>query len=319
MMIRLLPIISLIVLFGVSTAIASDALLSEKLFTPEKAPMSLSMNGLSPSNSSPSASASASTVDPKDLHPGKALLLSAILPGAGEYYAGKTLKAAIFFAIEVAAWTGVIYYYNQGQDKDKEFKKFANEHFNEMVYRQKEFAFAQAQSGDTTAFRGTFDEWTALSWDTKIHFLPSQGFTHELPTRDERDANSSDDQQYYEMIGKYIHQFGYGWDDVYIMVNGIVTGFSGDDPGTPYYDDNPLFGGTAAKSIHFMDMRYQSNHSLELSSIAIQVAMLNHVASALDASFTVRAMKRNANAQVGFRSINYDGLPLAVGGLNFTW
>jgi len=68
-----------------------------------------------------------------------------------------------------------------------------------------------------------------------------------------------------------------------------------------------------------MDMRYDSNKFLDRSSLAIQIAMLNHVAAALDASFTVRAMKRKARAEVGFRPVRYKDRFVAVGGLKFTW
>ncbi len=48
------------------------------------------------------------------LIPGKALLLSAILPGAGQYYARNPLMAAAFLAIEVGAWAGVAIYHGGG-------------------------------------------------------------------------------------------------------------------------------------------------------------------------------------------------------------
>ncbi len=252
------------------------------------------------------------TLDPNRLNPGKALLLSAIIPGAGEYYAGSKWKAAMFLGIEVVAWTAVIYYYNAGQDKDKEFKEFADAHFDAEIYRRIEFERAQSDD-DSEVFGGTREAWQELPWGDRIQFLPDQGFTHNLPDDAERSSNSGEDQQYYEMIGKYIGQFGWGWDDVY---DANLNIFLGDDEGTPYYDN---LDGAARLSSHYMDMRYDSNQLLDNSALATQIAMLNHVASALDASFTVRMMNRNADAKVGFRQINYDGHPMAVGGLNFRW
>ena len=41
-------------------------------------------------------------------------------------------------------------------------------------------------------------------YSLNLYFLPDQGFTHNLPTHEERDKNSGEDQQFYEMIGKYI-------------------------------------------------------------------------------------------------------------------
>lgn len=237
------------------------------------------------------------------LNPGRALLLSAILPGAGQYYAGMRWRALLFLSIELAAWTGVIYFYNQGMDKENEFKRFADTHFHEDWYRQKEYELAINPSyGDSGAYRGSIDEWIRLSWDLRIHYLPSVGFTHDLPLPEVRQRNKSEDQQYYEMIGKYIRQFGFGWDDAF-----------GDDPNTPYFD------GRSPRSEHYMDIRYQSNQALERSAVSVQVAMLNHIVSALHASFSVRALNRQVRAQVGFRPVDYDRRVLAVGGLHLKW
>ena len=91
----------------------------------------------------------------------------------------------------------------------------------------------------------------------KIHYIPDRGFTHELPTETDRNANDSDDQQYYEMIGKYIGQFGFGWDEYMGQPE-----FPADDPTTPWFD------GIRQYSIDYMDMRYDSNQLLEYTYIA---------------------------------------------------
>ncbi len=320
-------IIILIFLSGINTAVASEPKLAEILFPIDSKQLFITASGLAtPGKPNFSATEPVQTDNNENpnrgLNPGKALLLSAIWPGAGEYYAGYKWRALAFTIIELAAWTGVIYFYNEGMDKEKEFKAFADLHFHEDVYRQKEYDIARTYNvgrGDTTVFTGSLNDWISLPWETKLRFLPSEGFTHDLPTREQRGLSKSDDQQYYEMIGKYIHQFGFGWDDVFQLVGGVITGFLGDDPNTPYYDNKREFGGYAGLSLQYMDMRYKSNQMLERSSISIQVAMLNHVASALHASFTVRALKRKARAEVGFRSIEYNGRPLAMGGLNFQW
>lgn len=56
------------------------------------------------------------------VHPGKAVLLSALIPGAGELYAGSYWKSALFFAVEVGCWAAAINYGIRGEDKDTEFK-----------------------------------------------------------------------------------------------------------------------------------------------------------------------------------------------------
>lgn len=300
----------MLLLVGSASARETDGSISDMLFPSDNAVIEIMKSGFSGAANDKMDIQAQPT--PVELNPGKALLLSAILPGAGEYYAGSKWRAALFFGIEVAAWSAVIYYYNAGQDKDKEFKVFADEHFDADIYRDVEWSRAIG-SDDSEVYSGTREQWEALDWGARIQFLPDQGFTHKLPTPAERAASSSEDQQYYEMIGKYINQFGYGWDDVYDATLGI---WLGDDAGTPYFDN---LNGQAARSSYYMDMRYDSNQLLDYSAIATQVALLNHVASALDASFIVRGMKRSAEAQVGFRAIQYDGKPMAVGGLNLKW
>lgn len=234
---------------------------------------------------------------------GKAMLLSAIVPGTGQYYAGKTLKAAVFLGVELAAWGTVIYFYNKGQDKDQEFRDYADAHFDESNYRAREYSLATNPAyGDSGGYRGTPSDWENEPWDVKIHYLPREGFTHELPTREQRENNWSDKQQYYEMIGKYIHQFGFGWYD------GI-----GDDPGTPYFD------GRSPRSEHYMDMRHDANQLLKTSAWGYNIALLNHVVSALDASFTVRMMNREVKTEVGFRQVPYNGEMAPAGGLHIVW
>lgn len=297
--------LTVIVLLFATTSFADDIGLAERLFQSDQIGRALNSDVVS-------ASAESSKDDytnPSEMNPGKALMLSAIIPGAGQYYAGNNIRAAVFLAIEIAAWTGVVYYYNQGQDKDKEFKAYADTYYTEDIYRGVEYGLAlNSEWGDSGAYSGTNDEWIEEEWDTKIHFLPDQGFTHEMPTHEDRSSNQSHDQQYYEMIGKYIHQFGFGWADFYDG-EGLVE----DDPATPFYD------GRRQLSETYMNMRYDSNKMLDYSSYAIQIAMLNHVAAALEASFSVRTMKRNARAQVGFNQIWHNGHFVPIGGLNISW
>ena len=172
---------ALALVFAVGNVYAADLDgLADKLFAPETVPLKLTDFGLTGAGK-PSFQANDNPASvAENLNPGTALLLSAILPGAGELYAGSKLKAGIFFAVEVAAWTGVILFYNKGKDKEDEFMEFADANFNEDLYRQEEFRLAQDPTqGDTlVGFSGGIEDWTTLPWETKIHFLPREGFTH---------------------------------------------------------------------------------------------------------------------------------------------
>jgi len=291
-------------LFVVGNVIAADGdNLTDQLFAPEIIPLKLTDFGLGGAGK-PVFDATRGTVSSStELNPGKAMLLSAIMPGAGQYYAGSKIKAAAFFAVEVAAWTGVVYFYGKGKDEEDEFMKYADANFDEEAYRIKEFDLARnAAWGDSGAYSGEKADWENEDWNKRIHYLPREGFTHELPTPEERNRNWSDDQQYYEMIGKYIHQFGFGWNDHF-----------GDDDATPYFD------GDSPNSRGYMGMRSDSNKFLDYSNWGYNIALLNHVASALDASFTVRLAKRRAKAELGFRQIPYNGERVDAAGITLTW
>ncbi|GBE29817.1 MAG TPA: hypothetical protein ENH10_06550 [Bacteroidetes bacterium] len=226
-------------------------------------------------------------------NPGRALLLSAIMPGAGELYAGKKWRAAGFFALEMSSWVAAIYYAQQGEDKNNEYEKFAEKNYSENYYRAVEYAAAQ----DATVKEGFTDpeaDWVDLEWQDKLQYLPNN-FTHDLP--DEHN------QQYYENIGKYLTQFGYGWLD---YARDLITGYDAlteeertalivigaQEMSTPYQ-----WAGESPMVRRYIVMRDDSNNLLDLSADFFAVIMVNHVASALHAGFTVRAMNKKAEIE----------------------
>ncbi len=103
-----------------------------------------------------------------------AFLLSAVVPGAGEIYAG-AWRGLAFSGLEVGLWTMWASWRGKGNDIEKDYEAFADEHWNEGEYRV----------------------WEATRDTSRL--------THRLP--------DTKTQQYYEMIGKY-EQFVRGWDDV---------------------------------------------------------------------------------------------------------
>jgi len=110
--------------------------------------------------------------------PKKALLFSAILPGAGEFYAESYWKSALFSGIEIGSWVAYSHYQKKGKSLEDDFKRYADKN------------------------------WSLERWKQWYNNLPEDekaAFSHTLP--------STKTQQYYEMIGKYM-EFNAGWDDV---------------------------------------------------------------------------------------------------------
>ena len=241
-----------------------------------------------PQEELPAASADSTQIEGK-LVPGKAVLLSAILPGAGQYYAKSPIMAAAFLAIEIGAWAGVAIYHKEGMDKEDEFIAYADDHWTYLddVFSST-YSSAQANPADEYTYleyeywvatefgnpnrEGEYteglDEWEQLDWDDKLEYLPSNGFTHELLPDDK-------DQQYYEMIGKY-DQFGAGWPDAY------------DAEDNPFEEDNPWrFKTYNQVRENYLNLRKDSNDALDTSKNFAIVVMANHLLSALHAGLSV--------------------------------
>jgi hypothetical protein len=59
---------------------------------------------------------------------GTALLLSLVLPGAGEYYAGNTSQGKIFFGVEVLAWGSFFLNDYHANSLEKDYMAYARQH-----------------------------------------------------------------------------------------------------------------------------------------------------------------------------------------------
>ncbi len=245
------------------------------------------------------------------LNPGRALMLSAIVPGAGELYAGSKIKAALFFGLEVACWYGAITNAQKGNDKEKDFEAFADANYRESYYRDLEWFAAQNQLGTNPTplpdGMDTIEEWNELSWQDKTGYLP-KNFTHELP--------SEKTQQYYESIGKYLTQFGWGWGD-WIDHPNTPTDINGHALANNYDWTSSVGADYSTFMVHdYIDMRAESNEFLDKSAMFFSIVMVNHVVSAMDAGFTVRNKnKKLATVEPQVGGILHNNSPVMVGGL----
>ena len=221
--------------------------------------------------------------------PGRAMLLSAVIPGTGQLYAGAKIRGAVFLALEAAGWTAFAMYQTKGKNKEDEYEDFADDHWVRNDY------WAAVQEIANT------NEWTGppveqANWSELINYLP-QNFTHELP--------STNTQQYYEMIGKYLSQFGFGWDDEM------------DDPDTTQYWDGSFANNRPGV---YNDLRHDSNQLLDKATIALEIVLVNHVISALDAGFLVRRQNKRAietSLNVEQKMFNHE--PITMAGVKIRW
>lgn len=79
-------------------------------------------------------SSSPSFIDMSSITPGrevsleKAVVLSVLLPGAGEYYAGAKFKGQVFMGVEAAIWSGFAAFRVYGHWKEDDYKAYAAAH-----------------------------------------------------------------------------------------------------------------------------------------------------------------------------------------------
>ena len=242
---------------------------------------------------------------------GKAALFSLIIPGAGELYSGQWIRAIPFFALEVASWAVFATYHAKGNTKTDAFQKYAGwrdtpNNFNVRSYMFAEYQIAQdsTRNGFRPTFHGNFGDvdtpgsymflWN--DWNTRYQSLPAP-FTHDVYT--------SDQQQFYEMIGKYMLQFGWGWRDTHTGDGDAsdwthpADGVAADNPATVAFDGgSPMF-------FHYRDMRGLANTYYNKGNTAMEVVLANHVLSALDAAFAVRAANKHLEKQMDTPTIGH--------------
>ena len=193
--------------------------------------------------------------------PKKAFILSLLIPGAGQWYAGSSkLKSILMFAVDAGLWGGHFKLNSDGNDITDEFEAFADLHWIE---------------GDTTGgtSEGDYPNLESESYRNWILTNPQYGtvadtniaeFSEVLP--------STKSQQYYEMIGKY-DQFRGGWDDYWAAE----------------WDTTNYLTPNRAK---YLDMRDDANSKLDWADRMIIVSIVNHLISAFDAALSANRFNK---------------------------
>ncbi len=232
----------------------------------------------------------------------KAAMLSAVVPGGGQSYMGSYWKAAVFVGLEIAFWSANIVYNNKGDDEDARMRAFGDVHWSEQrywsyIYHQVEQDWPSSAPPVQVDNNGVILD--AYYTDELVEFLrgiESSVGTHTLPR--------TKTQQYYEMIYKYLHQFGAGWDDV---------------PDLFYYSDINNIHNLTPNISQYRDMRDRSNGYYDVANTMVMLVMVNHLASALEAAWS--AKKYNKTYQVSLNAHRkYAGSQwVNLYGLNLQW
>lgn len=201
------------------------------------------------------------------------VVLSALLPGTGEFYGENYLKAGIFFGVEVLAWSYFIYFTKKGDNKTDEYQAYADKYWNVYTYAAwlKNEGFDGAGGIDLNANPDVLRE--------QIMACERQNFSHTMP--------EYYSQQYYELIGKY-QNFQAGWTNLEHVPTKA--------PGPYFYQDykDPIF-------TNYSNERQKANDFYDYAKVGPITAILNHILSAADAAWTISTFNNRIKVETGFR------------------
>jgi hypothetical protein len=210
--------------------------------------------------------------------------LSLVVPGTGEFYAASYWKAALFLAADVALWAAAYSYDKRGDRQTDIFQDYANTHWSVVryaLYARETLAPPDGNYSDLF-IPGTQDRpaWEQVNWSVLNAMERAIGGTAQGQYYSHALAPYND-QQYYEMIGKY-PQFNQGWDDA-------PSSFQYGDPVT-------------ARFHFYSSERAKANDYYTTASTFVTVAVVNHVLSAADAAWSASSY-RGVHAQIGFEPL----------------
>lgn len=206
-------------------------------------------------------------------YPARALMLSLAVPGTGQWYAGSTRRAAVFGAMELAAWSAWRQLLARGEDAKKSFQRFADTHWDVEDWIDRvpllNSEFPDVAIEGTHHLRLLLPDQSIVSSDTL-----SSGWIE--------GASVIRDRDFYENIGKY-DQFVAGWDDLFDIEGQPAWWIQEKDVGDT--TETIVMTGRRKK---FLGQRADHNRLLQFASYAISAIMFNHLVSGIDAAVQVR-------------------------------
>jgi hypothetical protein len=231
--------------------------------------------------------------------PIRAALYSGVIPGAGQFYAGSIWKAILFAGIEIAGWTFYIVNTSKGNDEENRMEDYANMNWSEQKYWSRLYYEARVQGLNDLPDYEVNDDNIIINYNADVanslrYLENALGHTHRLP--------ETKTQQYYEMIVKYLTQFGNGWADA--------------DFYSTYYGNTDNM---TAQMFAYRDMRNQMNEYHDTASTAANIILINHVLSALDAAWTASRYNREITMKIRAYNKRYFDENVQMVGINIGW
>lgn len=182
------------------------------------------------------------------------VLLSALVPGAGEIYMGYWKRGAVLVAAEAAAWTGYVKFHEDGLDMREQYEAFADENWSQRKWID-----------DHPNVYPTFQGWSVEQLDSLGQVVSGSG---SWPGYNPWVSKEEDKQHFYENIGKY------DW---------YISGWTDYDPDTQPHD-TPLRD-------EYRSMRRESNDDLDTANRFIFLSLAARVFSLVETTLLVRSQE----------------------------
>jgi len=206
--------------------------------------------------------------------PGKAFLMSAILPGAGELYSGAKWRALAFAGVEVFSWVMYFNQKNRGEDLESQYMKFADENWSlSQLYQMGALGYQltglSGQHGEGFGSHSIYVEYNGKEYEGNTLLLDTAlvGWESYINNGELTPVKTRD---YYENIGKY-DQFAGGWSDFDIynkLADSVVT--------------------VSKLRDKYLTQRKKSNDALKMATNFATVVMFNHLISAFHAQIAAK-------------------------------
>jgi hypothetical protein len=211
-------------------------------------------------------------------------ILSAVIPGAGQFYNEDYWIAGIFLAAEAALIYVGLTYDKKGDDQTASFEKYADENWSVVDYA----TWLNTYEGANIAIDPDENKqpWERVNWS---ELNAAETGSHNLPPHGE--------QQYYELIGKY-HQYSPGWND--------FTGGANKELVSP-------------NLLYYSGERGKANDYYSTAKTAVIGIYINHLLSALEAVWGATRFNNDIALNVRVKSINVANRIEFIPTLNFRY